>query len=98
MYPLGAWEYHSGLELIKNEPVKPLRIFLHVSENDLGAGAAEDGHHNWPLANERTAAALAAQGYLYRFVRSLATGHCDRKAFEKTLADTLLWVWRGYPD
>jgi len=98
LYPLGAWEYHSGMKLIETEAVKPLRIFLQVSEHDLGEGAAEDGHHNWPLANERTAAALAAKGYHYRHVRTLGTGHCDGKAFDKTLADTLVWLWRGYHD
>ena len=30
------------------------------------------------------------------FVFSLATGHCDRRVFEQTLADTLVWLWRGY--
>jgi hypothetical protein len=98
MYPLGAWDYHSGLELIANTEPLPLRIFIHVSENDLGATAPESGHHNWVLANQRTAEALAAQGYHYRFVHSLATGHCERKVFEKTLADTLVWLWRGYHD
>ena len=96
MYPLGAWEYHSGLELIANTDAKPLRIFLHVSENDLGATASEEGHHNWVLANQRTAEDLAAKGYHYRFVYSEDTGHCDRAVFEKTLADTLVWMWRGY--
>jgi enterochelin esterase-like enzyme len=96
LYPLGAWDYHSGLELIKSEAAKPLRIFLHVSENDNGSTAPESGHHNWVLANERTAAALAAQGYHYRFVKSLGTGHCERSVFEKTLADSLVWLWRGY--
>jgi enterochelin esterase-like enzyme len=98
MYPLGAWEYHSGLELIANEPMKPLRIFIHVSENDLGSTAPEEGHHNWVLANQRTAEDLAARDYHYRFVFSQDTGHCERKIFEKTLADTLLWLWRGYHD
>src|SRR6185436_20267338 len=35
-YPLGAWEYHSGMQLIANSPMKPLRIFLHASDHDLG--------------------------------------------------------------
>jgi len=48
------------------------------------------------MAGERTAAALKAKGYNQRFVFSLATGHCDRRVFEQTLADTLVWVWRGY--
>jgi len=24
-------------------------------------------------------------------------GHCDGKVFDETLAETLLWAWRGYP-
>jgi enterochelin esterase-like enzyme len=95
-YPFGAWEYHSEMKLIENAPKKPLRIFLHVSENDNGAGSDEEDHHDWVLANRRTAAALKAKGYHYRFVFSKATGHCDGKVFDLTLADTLSWAWRGY--
>jgi iron(III)-enterobactin esterase len=95
-YPLGAWEYHSSLKLIENSERKPLRIFTHVSENDLRANDAEETYHNWVMAGERTAAALKAKGYPYRYVFSKATRHCDRKVFEHTLADTLVWLWRGY--
>ncbi|MGN6137050.1 MAG: alpha/beta hydrolase [Aureliella sp.] len=95
-YPLGAWEYHSGMKLIENSDKKPLRIFTHVSENDLRARDPEETYHNWVMANERTAAALKAKGYDYRFVFSRATRHCDAKVFEQTLADTLVWMWRGY--
>jgi enterochelin esterase family protein len=52
-YPLGAWEYHSSKALIANSPKKELRIFLHVSEMDNGYNAAESGHHNWLIANQR---------------------------------------------
>ncbi len=95
-YPLGAWEYHSSMKLIENSEKKPLRIFTHVSENDNRANDPEETYHNWVMANERTAAALKAKGYDYRFVFSKATRHCDRKVFEATLADTLVWMWRGY--
>jgi enterochelin esterase-like enzyme len=95
-FPLGAWEYHSGMKLIENSEKKPLRIFTHVAENDLRADDPEETYHNWVMANERTAAALAAKGYDYRYVFSRATRHCDRKVFEATLADTLVWMWRGY--
>lgn len=95
-YPLGAWEYHSGMKLIENTEKKPLRIFTHVSENDNRAKDPESTYHNWVMANERTAAALKAKGYDYRFVFSRATRHCDGKVFEQTLADTLVWMWRGY--
>jgi len=95
-YPLGAWEYHSSMKLIETSEKKPLRIFTHVSENDLRPKDAEETHHNWVMAGERTAAALEAKGYNHRFVFSLGTGHCDRRVFEQTLADTLVWTWRGY--
>jgi enterochelin esterase-like enzyme len=95
-YPLGAWEYHSGMKLIENSEKKPLRIFTHVSENDLRPKDLEETHHNWVMAGQRTAAALKAKGYNHRFVFSLATNHCDHRVFELTLADTLVWVWRGY--
>jgi len=95
-YPLGAWEYHSSMKLIENSEKKPLRIFTHVSENDNRASDPEETYHNWVMANERTAAALKARGYDYRYVFSRATKHCDGKVFEQTLADTLVWTWRGY--
>jgi enterochelin esterase family protein len=95
-YPLGAWEYHSSMKLIENSEKKPLRIFTHVSENDNRAKDPEETYHNWVMANERTAAALKAKGYDYRYVFSRATRHCDSKVFEQTLADTLVWTWRGY--
>lgn len=97
MFPLGAWDYHSGLELIQSSPPKPLRIFLHVSEFDLGAGTPEADHHNWPMANERTAEDLANQAYHYRYVFAQDAGHCDGKIYDTTLADTLVWMWRGWP-
>jgi iron(III)-enterobactin esterase len=95
-FPLGAWEYHSGMKLIEKSEKKPLRIFTHVSENDNRAKDPESTYHNWVMANQRTAAALKAKGYDYRYVFSKATGHCDGKVFQQTLADTLVWMWRGY--
>ncbi|HTG42902.1 MAG TPA: alpha/beta hydrolase-fold protein [Verrucomicrobiae bacterium] len=95
-YPFGAWEYHSGMKLIESSEKKPLRIFTHVSENDIRPKDPEETHHNWVMAGERTAAALKAKGYDQRFVFSLATGHCDGRVFQETLADTLVWTWRGY--
>ena len=97
-YPLGAWEYHSSMKLIQNSEKKPLRIFTHVAENDLRANDPEETYHNWVMANERTAAALESKGYDYRYVFSRESRHCDRGVFEHTLADTLVWMWRGYHD
>jgi len=95
-FPLGAWEYHSGMKLIEKSELKPLRIFTHVSEKDLRPNDPEETHHNWVMAGQRTAAALKAKGYHHRFVFSKETGHCDKRVFEQTLADTLVWIWRGY--
>ncbi len=95
-YPLGAWEYHSGMKLIETADKKPLRIFTHVAENDLRPNDPEETYHNWVMANQRTAAALKARGYDYRYVFSRASQHCDGRVFEQTLADTLVWMWRGY--
>lgn len=95
-YPLGAWEYHSSMKLIETSEKKPLRIFTHVAEHDNRATDPEETSHNWVMANERTAAALKAKGYDYRYIYSKASGHCDGKVFEQTLADTLVWMWQDY--
>lgn len=96
MYPLGAWEYHSSKKIIANSPILPVRIFINVNEHDLRSGDPESTYHNWVMANERTAAALKAKGYHYRYVLAKGVGHCDGRALRATLADALVWVWRGY--
>jgi iron(III)-enterobactin esterase len=96
-FPDGAWDYHAGLDLIGSTPPKPLRVFINANATDLGYDAPESGQRNWLLANERTAAALEARGYHYRYVEGLAAGHCASEVQDLTLPDTLLWVWRGYP-
>jgi enterochelin esterase family protein len=97
MFPFGAWEYHSSMSLIANSAPKPLRIFLNVNEMDNRYTDAESTHHNWVMANQRTAAVLKAKNYHYRYVFGKAAGHCAAKVRDVTLADTLVWVWRGYP-
>ena len=97
-YPYGAWEYHSNLKLIENSPRKPLRIFHHVSEQDLRYEDPEETQHNWVTAGKRTAEALAKKSYPYRFVFSLASSHCDPNVVGATLADTLVWTWAGLRD
>jgi enterochelin esterase family protein len=97
MFPDGAWDYHSELALIANNPRKELRIFVNANQNDNGATGAETTHHNWLMANQRTAAALKAKGYHDRFVYGMGAGHCEGGVRSSTLADTLVWAWRGYP-
>jgi enterochelin esterase-like enzyme len=95
-YQLGAWEYHTSKSLIANSAKKELRIFLNVNQDDLGSSDPESTHHNWVMANQRTAAALKAKGYHYRYVFGRGAGHCDSRVKSATLADALVWVWRGY--
>ena len=95
-YPLGAWEYHSSMKLIETSEKKPLRIFTHVSEFDNRPNDPEETYHNWVMANQRTAAALKAKGYDYRYLFSRQSRHCDGRVFGHTLADTLVWMWQDY--
>jgi enterochelin esterase-like enzyme len=98
-YPDGAWDYHSDKQLIRNDDQhkeKLLRIFLNVNEKDLGADRAESTKQNWVMANQRTAAALKAKGFHYKFVAGQGQGHCSPSVRNQTLADALMWVWRGY--
>jgi len=92
-FPLGGAEYHSGTCLIENSERKPIRVFLQVSENDLGANNATNPNRNWMLVNNRMASALNNKGYENRFLYSLASTHCDEKVFKQTLAETLTWIW-----
>lgn len=99
MYPHGAWDYHSDLELIKNDKMgheKLMRIFHTANEMDNGYTNAASGRHNWLIGGMRTAAALKAKGFHYKFVEGLGAGHCDGQVQSATLADALVWVWRGY--
>lgn len=96
LYPLGAWEYHSSSALIANTDQKPLRVHLNVNGMDNRYMDPESTHHNWVLANQHMAAALKAKGYHYRFNFVTGLGHCDYNAWRATLADTLIWAWRGY--
>jgi iron(III)-enterobactin esterase len=93
--PHGAWEFHE--RLIPNSPVKPIRIWMHVGDRDLfNPNAMRDGMHDWVVANEQMAKALAAKGYRYQFVFVRNAGHCDRDVKQQTLPQALEWVWHGY--
>ncbi len=93
--PHAAYEYPENF--FPKSPVKPIRIWMHVSENDLGANTASADMRNWPIANQRLAAALKAKGYHYQFVYSKNSGHVDSKVIRQTLPQALEYVWQGYP-
>jgi iron(III)-enterobactin esterase len=89
--PNGAAEY--WMNLIPASPPKPLRVFLEVGDMDLISNI----YGSWRLGNMHMAAQLAAKGYHYRFLYATNAGHIDDAVIKSTLAETLLWVWRGYP-
>jgi enterochelin esterase family protein len=90
--PHGAWEFHESL--IPNSSKKPLRIWMEVSDRD--NLITRDNYHDWVVANERMAKALAAKGYPYQFVFAKNATHCDRGVKSQTLPLALEYVWQGY--
>ena len=91
--PHGAWEFHE--HLIPNSPAKPIRLWMEVGDRD--NLSTRDNMHDWVLANENMAKALAAKGYHYQFVFARNAGHTDRAVKQQTLAEALEYVWQGYP-
>ena len=92
--PHGAWEYHENL--IPKSPRKPLRIWMHVGENDFRNRDEEATYHNWVMANQRMAAVLKAKRYPYQFLFARDSGHVDGRVVNQTLPQALEWVWKGY--
>src|SRR4051812_38768768 len=92
--PHGAWDL--PVTIVPNSPVKPLRIWMHVSERDNGATSASGGFHNWVIANIRMADALKAKGYHYQFIYAKNAGHTEAKVINQTYPPALEWVWKGY--
>lgn len=93
--PHGAWAFPE--HLIADTPRKPLRIWMEVGDHDLlHPNVMRDGMHDWVLANETLARALAAKGYHYQFVFAQNAAHVERSVREQTLPEALEYVWQGY--
>jgi enterochelin esterase-like enzyme len=93
--PEGAWDY--AAHLIPAAPRKPIRIWMEVGGHDLHWQDPESTFHNWPMANDRFSAALAAKGYDYRYVVAGDAVHVDSNVIAQTLPGALEWLWRDYP-
>ena len=99
--PRGAWEYaHS---IIPASPRKDIRVWMHVSDGDLGAELSEATLHNWVLGELTTACGQPSSlrfhtdgavlqrmiGWLTRLrPRDTTTGTCLREA-QGTWTDAL---------
>jgi enterochelin esterase-like enzyme len=93
--PHGAWEFHE--HLIPNSPAKPLRIWLEVGDRDLlNPNSMHDNMHDWVVANENLAKALAEKGYQYQFVFVRNAGHCEGSVKQQTLPEALEWLWKDF--
>lgn len=93
--PHGAWEFHE--HLIPLSPLKPLRIWMEVGDQDLfNPNVMRDGMHDWVVANENMAKVLAAKNYPYQFVFARNARHVDHKVKMQTLPEALEWLWKGY--
>jgi enterochelin esterase family protein len=93
--PHGAWEFPE--HLIPNTPRKPIRIWMEVGDFDLfNPNVMRDNMHDWVLANENLARALAAKGYHYQFAFAQNAGHVDRATRLQTLPEALEYVWQDY--
>jgi enterochelin esterase-like enzyme len=93
--PHGGWEFHE--HLIPNNPAEPLRVWIHASQNDNGAGTASSAYRNWVIANLRMADVLKTKGYHYQLIYAKNAGHTDGKVISETLPQALEFVWQGYP-
>jgi S-formylglutathione hydrolase FrmB len=87
-----------GSPLIANNSRKPIRFWFEAGDQDLfyPIVSMADGMHDWVLANQNMARALAAAGYAYQFVFSRNAGHGDKPTLLQTLPAALEWVWHGY--
>jgi enterochelin esterase family protein len=94
--PHGAFEFPE--HLIADTPRKPLRLWMEVGDRDLdNPNIMRDNMHDWVVANEDLARALAAKHYPYQFVFARNAGHVDPAVRAQTLPEALEYLWQGYP-
>ncbi len=93
--PGGAWEFHKSL--IPNNPRKPLRIWMEVGDQDLyNPNVMRDNMHDWVVANEEMAKALADKKYPYQYVFARNAKHVERSVKQQTYPQALEWLWKDY--
>ncbi|MEO7996033.1 MAG: alpha/beta hydrolase-fold protein [Gemmatimonadaceae bacterium] len=77
-------------QLIRDEPVKPLRVYLLSGTNDLN-----NEFGSWLKASTDMASALAERDYDYRF-RPGTGAHFPPLQAQADFPNALRWLWRGY--
>jgi len=87
------------IQLVEDTQVKKDVTKFEIGDQDLFYPNAvmADGMHDWVLAAERMAKALADKGYHYQLVFARNAGHVDPPTIAQTLPAALEWLWQGYP-
>ena len=87
-----------ALPLIARHATKPIRFWFEVGDRDLWYPLPNmpDGMHDWVLASENMARALADKGYAYQFIFARNAVHVDQPTLAQTLGLALQWAWSGY--
>jgi len=75
--------------LIRKSSMKPIRIWIQDGEGDL-----DNAYGNWPIANQKMAAALKYAGYDYKFVWGKGAHNSNEAG--PLLPDALRWLWRDH--
>ena len=79
-------------DIVRESPLKPLRVFLQDGINDELGGRFRG--LNWPEGNREMAAALAFKGYDYQLVMGEGTHSAVHGA--AIFPDAMRWLWRDY--
>lgn len=91
--PKGNWDMP---EWIAGSAKKPLRVWLHVGELDLGHETSPSFCHNVVVANREMGATLKAKGYDYQLYLALQSGHADGDVIANLLPSALEYAWQDY--
>ncbi len=83
----GNYDY---VDILSNEPKKPLRVSLLAGSNDL-----ECCGKTWFGVNNEMAETLTEAQYPYRYLKS-STGHGPTRWHYNDFPEGLRWLWRGY--
>ncbi|MEW6342449.1 MAG: alpha/beta hydrolase-fold protein [Paraburkholderia sp.] len=87
----------TGLPLVPNSPRKPIRVWYEVGDFDgWYPNPMADGMHDYVLACENMARALAGKGYEYQFIFSRNAGHVDFATIKQTLPNAIEYLMQGY--
>jgi enterochelin esterase family protein len=85
--PSGKEGGHNYQVMVRQNPPKPIRVFLQDGENDQDAVWG-----NWFLANTALAQSLGWAGYDYTFVQG--KGYHSNGHMRAILPDAMRWLWR----